>query len=331
MIITKTIKALARKNIRCLKPCVHGGKVWEAIQKTEKSTLLDFSSSINPFGASQKAVEAISSSLKEIPFYPDSNSTLLREAIAERFESVSAANIVVGNGSTELIYLFAETFLEKNDTALMSAPTFGEYESAVLKADGKPVHVRLGGGLCFDAEGFVRRMKGVKVVFLCSPNNPTGMLISYEALVSVVEAALGEGVLVCLDENFLEFVDADKQVSLIGCVKSFPNLFVLRSFTKVFGLTGLRVGYGVGSEEMIKVLSNAKMPWSVNCLGQVGALAALEDKEHLEKCQNLMKTERGFLANKLKQVRGFEPYPADANYFLVNIKGSGFTASQLSE
>jgi len=187
VVTPKTAKALARKNIRCLKPCVHGGKVWEAIQKTEKSTLLNFSSSINPFGSSQKAVESIANSLENIPFYPDSNSTLLREAIAGRFEPISADNIVVGNGSTELIYLFAETFLEKNDIALIPAPTFGEYENAVRKADGKPVYFKLGSGLCFEAEGFIRRMKkDVKVVFLCSPNNPTSMLIPHRTLVSVV-------------------------------------------------------------------------------------------------------------------------------------------------
>src|SRR4030065_2425397 len=115
-------------------------------------------------------------------------------------------------------------------------------------------------------------MHGVKVVYLCNPNNPTGMLIKHNSLLEIVEAALAEDVLVFLDEDFIEFVDDERGNSLLSELGRFPNLFILRTFTKFYGLTGLRVGFGLANTEIIDILSRVKMPWSVNSLGQAAAL-----------------------------------------------------------
>lgn len=324
---------LARDNIKCLEPCVHGGKIWEAEKSTNisREEILDFSASINPLGSSPKALEAIRNSLGQIPVYPDSTSESLREAIADSFRRISLDNVVVGNGSTELIYLFAETFLEKGEVALLPAPTFGEYESAVRKAGGVPKHIELGQDFSIGPDVFGQDMKDAKIAFLCNPNNPTGFLTPYDTLVEIIEEALEEDVLIILDEDFLEFVDTEKQVSLIDKIGKYPNLFVLRSFTKVFGLTGLRVGYGIASEETIQLLSHAKMPWNVNCLAQTAASAALTDTEHLRKSRELVRTERAYLTNELEQLKGFKLYPADANFVFIEIKESGFTSPQLKK
>jgi len=327
----KSTRELARKHIKRLKPCVHGGKVWEIERETglNRKKVVDFSSNINPLGFSQKALEAINNNLEQIPIYPDSNSTALREAIAADFGGIDSNNVVVGNGSTELIYLFAETFLEKGDVALMPAPTFGEYENAVRKAGGKLRHLKMSKEFCIEPSLFSGEMKDTKMVFVCNPNNPTGILTPHEVLIEIIEAALDEGVLVFLDEDFLGFVDEEKQVSLIDEIDDYPNLFVLRSFTKVYGLTGLRVGYGVASEEITKLVSNAKIPWNVNCLAQAAASAALTDKEHLKKTHKLIKTERAYLTRELKKIKGFKLYPAYANFVFADIRESGFTSAQL--
>ncbi|MCJ7614878.1 threonine-phosphate decarboxylase CobD [Candidatus Bathyarchaeota archaeon] len=324
---------LARDNIKCLKPCVHGGEVWEAekMAKRPREEILDFSSSVNPLGSSQKALEAIKTSLEQITVYPDSTSAQLREAIAASFDGITSNNIVIGNGSTELIYLFADTFLENGEVALIPAPTFGEYENAVRKAGGKPRHIRSPRNFCVKPSLFTRDMKDAKIAFLCNPNNPTSILTPYDSLVEIVEAALEEDVLFFLDEDFLDFVDEEKQASLVGKINDYPNLFVLRSFTKVFGLTGLRVGYGIASEETTKLLTNAKIPWNVNCLAQVAALAALTDTEHLKKSREVIKSERTYLSQELMQIKSFKQYPADANFIFINIKESGFTAAQLKD
>lgn len=327
----KSTWGLAQENIKRLTPCAHGGEVWEAEKKTglAREEIMDFSSNINPLGFSQKAVEAIRNSLGQIPVYPDSTSAALREAIAASFGGITSNNIVVGNGSTELIYLFAETFLEKGDVALMPAPTFAEYENAVRKAGGKPRHLKLPTDFCIRPNIFSGDIKDAKMAFVCNPNNPTSILTSHEVLTEIIEEALEEDVLLFLDEDFLEFVDEEKQVSLIDKINDYPNLFVLRSFTKVYGLTGLRVGYGIASEEITKLLSNAKIPWNVNCLAQAAASAALTDKEHLKKTRELVRAERAYLTRELKRINSFKQYPADANFIFINIKESGFTSAQL--
>lgn len=324
---------LARKDVKRFKPCIHGGEVWEVMNKTglRREDVYDFSSNINPLGPSQEALEAIKSNLGQIPFYPDSDSTALREAIARRFGGISKENVVVGNGSTELIHLFAEVFMERGDVALIPAPTFGEYENAVRKVGNKPKHIKLSRDFQVEPDSFTREMRGAKVVFLCNPNNPTSILMPRRNLMEIIEKALEAGVLFFLDEDFIEFVDEEKQFSLVGEIENYPNLFVLRSFTKFFGLTGLRVGYGIASEETIKMLSMAKMPWNVNCLAQVAAIAALADEEHSKKTQELIRNEKTFMARELRQIKVFRVLPADANFFLVDIKQSGFAAAQLKE
>jgi threonine-phosphate decarboxylase len=329
----KSTSRLVRENIKNLKPCVHGGEIWEAASKIglREEEILDFSSSVNPLGPSKKALEAIKDSLGHIPSYPDSNSTELREAVAAHFKGVSKDNVIAGNGSTELIYLFVETFMKKGDVALVSAPTFGEYERAVRRTGEAPKHVKPSSDFQFSSDVFARALSGAKIVFLCNPNNPTSLLMPPEHLAAIIERALEENVFVFLDEDFLEFVDGEEHLSLIGKIGRYPNLFVLRSFTKIFGLTGLRIGYGIASEEIINVLFNAKIPWNVNCLAQSAAIAALGDEEHLKKTRELIRGEKAFLMRGLTQIKSFKVFPADANFFFIDIRQSGYTAAQLKE
>ena len=327
----KPVENLVKDSIKNLKPCAHGGEVLDAAGKSgfKREEILDFSSSVNPLGPSEKALEAAKNSFKEIPTYPDSNSNELRQAIADHFDGLSKGNVVVGNGSTELMYLFAETFMKKGDTAVIPAPTFGEYESAVRKTGETPKFVRLDKNFNVDADVFAREMVGAKIVFLCNPNNPTSILIPTETLTGIIEEALEQDSLVFLDEDFLEFVENEKALSMINKIKAYPNLFILRSFTKIFGLTGLRVGYGIASEEIINVLLCAKIPWNVNCLAQAAAVAALKDEEHLRVTRELIKKEKAFLSTELEKIKSFKVFPPDANFFFIDIRKSGLTATEL--
>jgi threonine-phosphate decarboxylase len=328
----KPIENLVRDNIKNFKPCVHGGEVLDAAGKTglRREQILDFSSSVNPLGSSRNALEAAEKGFAEIPAYPDSNSTELRQAIAGHFSGITKSNVVVGNGSTELIYLFAEAFLKKGEVALIPAPTFGEYESAVRKTGETAKFVKLDRNFNVDAAGFIHEMVGAKIVFLCNPNNPTSILISNETLTAIIEKAMKQDTLVFLDEDFLEFVENEKALSFIGKIKRYPNLFILRSFTKIYGLTGLRVGYGIASEEIVSVLSCAKIPWNVNCLAQVAAVVALKDEEHLKGTRELIKKEKTQLLAELEKFGGFKVYPADANFFFIDIRKTGLTATELA-
>ncbi len=330
----KSALNLAKRNFRALKPCVHGADVLEASEKAglKEEDLLDFSSSVNPLGASEKALEAARGAFGRIPSYPDSTSSALKKAIADHYSGLSSENVIVGNGSTELIYLFAEAFVQKGDLAVISAPSFGEYGSAVTKNGGRVKHVKLSKDFPVEPAGFARALRQkAKIVYLCNPNNPTSILTPRDVLVEIVEEALAKNVLVFLDEDFLEFVEGGEVHSLIGKVEEFPNLFVLRSFTKIYGLTGLRVGYGIASKEIINVLCRAKIPWNVNCLAQAAAVAALKDEEHIKKTLKLVEKEKAFLLHGLQEFGVFKVYPPDANFIFMDIRKSGFSAPKFKE
>ena len=329
----KSASTLARKDVKRLEPCVHGGEVWEIAEETGLSVedLVDFSSSINPLGPSPRALEAIKNSFDKITLYPDSNSTALREALACHFGNINKNNVIVGNGSTELIYLFAQVFLKRGDVALVAAPSFGEYANAIVKSGGKSKHLKLTHDFQIELNAFLEEMEGLRAVFLCNPNNPTSMLIPDNTLREIIEKALEEEVVVLLDEDFIEFVEDEKRHSLVNRISKYPNVFVLRTFTKFYGLTGLRVGYGIADEETIEVFSKAKMPWNVNSLAQAAARAAMADKEHSRRTIELMKEEKKFLSNELSRIDGFHVFPADTNFILVDVRKTGFRASQLRE
>jgi threonine-phosphate decarboxylase len=312
---------------------VHGGEVWDIANETGVNVedLVDFSSSINPLGISPHALEAMKNSFNKLSLYPDSNSTALREAIACHFGTISKNNVVVGNGSTELIYLFSQVFLNKGDIALVAAPSFGEYANAIVMSGSKPKHLKVSRDFQIEPDIFKQEMKGAKAVFLCNPNNPTSMLIPHEMLLEIVEKALEERIVVFLDEDFIEFVQDEKRHSLVNAMGKYPNVFVLRTFTKFYGLTGLRVGYGIADEDTIEVFSRVKMPWNVNSLAQAAAVAALADEEHSRRTMEVVKAEKEFLSCELSRVRGFRVFPADTNFIFLDIRQSGFTAAQLRE
>jgi threonine-phosphate decarboxylase len=327
----KPIESLIRDNVRNLKPCIHGAEVLGAAEESGflPQNILDYSSSVNPLGPSKKALEAIKEAFSQIATYPDSNSNELRQVIAEHFSEISKVNVVIGNGSTELMYLFTEVFLKKGDKAVIPAPTFGEYESAVRKTGETPKFVKLGKTFNIEANEFERELTNAKLVFLCNPNNPTSKLIPQETLKRIIEGALEQDIFVFLDEDFLEFVENEKALTMIGKINKYPNLFVLRSFTKIFGLTGLRVGYGIANEEIINMLSCAKIPWNVNCLAQAAAVAALKDEKHLRVTRELIKKEKAWLQGELRKFGSFKFSTPDANFFFIDVRKSGLTASEI--
>lgn len=330
----KSVWESVKEEIRNLMPCVHGGDVWKAAEKChiKAMEILDFSANVNPLGPSKRVIEAIRESVWKIPYYPDPDYTELREAISRYLGEVGVDNVIVGNGSTELIYLFCEVFMERGDLALIPEPTFGEYERAVKKVGGKPVCVSLGSDFRVDAKRLLKKITPpIKAVFLCNPNNPTGVLAPREDIMEIIETAARENLPVLIDEAFIEFVREEKRYSLTAEVKKYQNLFVLRSLTKAFGLTGLRVGYGIACENLIDVLSKVKMPWSVNCLAQSAAISALEDQEHLRRTQRLISEERKFLLGELEKIKGLKVFPTDVNFILMNIRQFGLTAAQLKE
>lgn len=330
----KSLKSLTRKRIKNFKKYIHGGEVWKIFKEYKKSPkeILDFSTNINPLGCSPKVIKAIKNNLWQIPIYPDEDCLNLKNEIANYEGQIKPNNIILGNGSTELIYLFTDTFIKNKDEAIIPIPTFEEYAYAVKKANGKIVNVKIWFKHGFFPKKVLNKItQRTKMIFLCNPNNPTGNLIDKESILEILEETDERNIFLFLDETFMDFVNKEKRYSLSKMVKKYQNLFILKSFTKSFGLTGLRLGYGIACRELIESLSRNKIPWSVNSLALVAGIAALKDLKFLRKAQRIVRNERIFLIEALKKLKKIEVFPTDANFVLLNIKNTGLKSYEIKE
>ena len=259
----------------------------------------------------------LKSKLGSISEYPDSDSVNLRKAL-QWYCKINYEQIVIGNGGTEIIYNFCKAFLSKKTSVLIPIPTFGEYEAAA-KLSGCKITFFKTMNPESNLDNFIKKIPKKGCVFVCNPNNPTGKLLSKRNLLKIVQAAKKKSSLVFVDESFIELVPKSNQ-SVIKFIKKFSNLFILRSMTKSFGLAGIRVGYGIGSKQIISVLNNLKIPWNVSGLAQHAAGAALCSTSYLNKAKKIIKKESQYLRNSISKIDGFECHDAAANFILIKTK-----------
>jgi threonine-phosphate decarboxylase len=291
--------------------CSHGG-VYSVNPQLVKG---DCSSSINPLGTPRKAIAAIQKNARLLaPMYPDPECRELKKSVS-RYLRVDPEWISVGNGAVEIIYWFAQAFAKSR--VVIPVPTFCEYELASRKAGAEVTFVTLH-DFKLDANEIVEMARGADAVFLCNPNNPTGILAT-EEIREVIES-VDSSTKILLDECFIELVDDPNANSVISRIKEFDNLVILRSLTKSFGLAGLRVGYSVCNPSLAEKLSANRIPWNVNGLAQAAGVAALADKKHLPRARAIIKKERKFLHDRIAKLESFRPSRSDANYFLVALK-----------
>ncbi len=328
---TKLVKA----SIRNLSPCVHGGNVWEISEKFNipLEQVIDFSVSTNPLDVPKKALQSISQHLSTIRNYPDPDHEWLTKTLSN-YVSVAPNNIIVGNGSTELIYLFTEVFVETGCNTIIPIPTFGEYKIATMRVGGSPLFLRCDSAKNFrldfeELESIIS--KKTRLIFFCNPNSPTGSLYEKDDVLNIVRLAAEKSVFVFLDEDYIDFVDDDKRYSMAEYVTRYDNLFVLRSLTKFFGLAGLRIGFGVGSPDVVKILKKAKMPWSVNSLAMFAAMEAVTDEEFIKNSRLLISRSKRQLQEMLQEISWLKVYPSETNFFLIEITKRGLTSTQLKE
>lgn len=290
--------------------CSHGG-IYSVNPKLVK---MDCSSSINPFGTPRGAIAAIQKGAQSLaPAYPDPECRELKSSLS-RYLHVDPEWLSVGNGAMEIIYWFAQAFVKKR--VVIPAPTFCEYELASYRA-GATVDFAPMRDFELDADSVVEKAKGADAVFLCNPNNPTGMLATKQ-MMKIIEG-VSSSTKVLLDECFIELVDSPGANTLIGRAREFDNLVILRSLTKSFGLAGLRVGYSVCNPALAEKLSANKIPWNVNGLAQAAGVAALKDTGHIARARALVKKERKFLQARIGKLGSFSPRRSDANYFMIDL------------
>jgi threonine-phosphate decarboxylase len=303
---------------------LHGGDVYHLVRTlgVALSDLLDFSANINPLGFPPGLAGAVQEALGEIVHYPDRRVLALRRDLAA-YHGLAPENLLVGNGSTELIYLAARAL--RPSRGLIVTPAFSEYEQA-LHAARVPVNFYP----TDEAHNFtldrIPEIKAGDLVFLAQPASPSGALLAPELLLAVAEGLTAAGAYLLLDEAFVDFVE---EASFKAHLSRFPRLMLLRSFTKFFGIPGVRLGYLLGAPELVARLTGEQEPWSVNTLAQVLGRACLADAEYMAATRALVAAEREFLFRRLAALPGLKPFPSAVNYLLVKLTRPGAGAANL--
>lgn len=300
----------------------HGGNVYKIYREKGMKEILDYSSNINPYGLPEQFKEAIISNLSILEKYPDPDYIELREEIA-KINKVELKNIIVGNGATEIIFLYMKVLKAKK--ILIVSPTFGEYERAMRATldDIQVDYFKLE-----ETDNFIPNIKKIKaeldkkydLLVMCNPNNPTGQFVSVKELEKILEKCTEVGTKLFVDEAFVEFVENWGEKSIIKTEKDKKNVFVLRAFTKFFAIPGLRLGYGIcfDDEFMTKMLEK-KEPWSVNNIAELAGKVLLKDKEYIEKTNKWIKEEKKYMYENLIKIEGIKSYKTEINFILVRI------------
>jgi histidinol-phosphate aminotransferase len=311
----------ARKEIKNIKKYVHGGFDYEELKafNLRKDKIIDFSSNINPLGSSKKVIKLLKS-FNDLSQYPDSKCLKLRKFLAKKL-NLEKENIIVGNGSVEIIYLISSAYLNKKDKVIICSPTFSEYERSAKLMGIKVIYFKLKENENFKLNeekiiSLIKREKP-KIVFLCNPNNPTGEYLNESKVKKIFNAH--NKTLFVLDEAYVDFTET--YWNSIKLLKNKTNVIIIRSLTKTYGLAGIRLGFCLANEEIIDILNKVKTPWNVNIIAQKLGIIALKDKKYLQDAKKEIKSSKEFLIKEFEKLN-IKVIPSDVNFFLIKVKNA---------
>ncbi len=303
--------------IKKLKP-YEGGKPIEELRRelNLSGEIIKLASNENPLGASKKAVEAIKKAADSVYSYPDGNSYYLKKKISKKL-GVGEDNVIFGNGSDELIELIYRTFAtDEKDEILYCYPTFIEYKLIGMAFNKKLIELPLK-NYEYDTYGILNHInKNTRIIFLNIPNNPTGTMIKYEDILKIIEKA-HNNCLIVIDEAYYEYAIAEDDYKELLGLCEMDNVILLRTFSKAYGLAGLRIGYGIANSEIISTLNRTRPPFNVNLVAQIAALAALDDDEHVARSVENNKKGKKFLYGEFDNLH-IDYVKTYANYILFD-------------
>lgn len=303
-----------------LTPYQPGKSINEVKRQYGLSDIVKLASNENPFGCSEKVQSEIANFTGKLSIYPDGYATDLRLKLAENL-GVKPEQLILGNGSDEIIQMISRGLLSPETNTVMAAPTFPQYKHNGIIEGCEIREIPLTDGAHDLDAMFAAIDKKTAVVWLCSPNNPTGIYIK-EADLQAFLSQVPEDVLVVLDEAYFEYVSADDFHDSLKLLEDYKNVIVLRTFSKIYGLASLRVGYGIANEETIAALEPAREPFNVNTLAQAAAIAAIEDQDFVEKCkqENMAGLEQFY---QFCDETGLRYYPSQGNFILIDFAADG--------
>ena len=305
-----------RPELSKLSDYVPGKSIEEIRERYGLKRIVKLASNENPLGASPKAVEAFHEIADSLHLYPRGDAPKLIDANEKKY-GVKTSQIVIGNGSDEIIDMVGKAFIRQGDNCVGITPTFSVYKFTTLSNGADFIGVGEG-EVRTSLDDLAKKIDGkTRVAFICNPNNPTGAYYT-EAEICEFLKKVPQNVLVFLDEAYAEFATAPDYPNMAKFVGEYPNLFVNRTFSKIYGLAGLRVGYATGSVEVVRALWKIKPPFDVNQAAQVAAIAALGDTAHVEAtCK--MNAEGVELLTREFEALGFKVLPTQANFICVRI------------
>lgn len=285
----------------------------------------------NPFGASPKAAKAVDEARARIDQYPEWSSRELRDAIARKY-GFEADNVICGSGETEVISFLLRAYSRPEDPVLMFAPCFPIYHIFSEHEARRPVYVPLGPDLTIDIDAYIAKLKEVKppVAFVTNPHSPTGKFIEETDLRRIAEATRGMETLLVLDEAYIHFTETQGGMHL---TRDYDNLIVLRTFSKAFGLAGLRLGFGIAANaNLITPLRNIKPTWNLGCMQTAGGIAALQDDEHVARTVAAIVEMRAYATERLRGLNRFRMVPGSrSNFYMIEITDPTLTSTTVFE
>jgi histidinol-phosphate aminotransferase len=302
--------------ITAIEPYVTGKPLEELEREHGVSDSIKLASNENPLGPSPKAIEAIGKALEKLHRYPDGACFNLQHKLAEHL-NVQPEQIILGNGSDDILGMLARSLLQPGDQVIVPVPSFLMYTIAAQSCGAKPVHVPLKDRV-IDLDAVLAQVNSrTRIIFICNPNNPTGTIVT-RPMFERFMAALPDPVVVVVDEAYIDFVrDADCADGL-AWLNADKTVVTLRTFSKAYGLAGLRVGYGVMPAELAMMLHRVRMPFNVNSLAQTAAVAALDDERFLSQTLSVIHAGLDFLYRELEK-RGVPFFASQTNFFLIDV------------
>ena len=316
------------ENIRSLKPYHPGHPIEEVQRQYGLTSIIKLASNENALGPSPRAVKAMQAACTRVGLYPDGACFDLKQALSRHLD-VSPEMIAIGNGSDELIQYLGLAFLQPGDEVIQAEPTFVRYEAAATLGKARLIRVPLRNythDLDAMAEAFSER---TRLVFIANPNNPTGTMNTNREVGRFLERMPSRAILV-LDEAYREYVEDPDYPDAVSLIRSGANVIALRTFSKIYGLAGLRIGYGIARPQIISFLNQVREPFNVNLIAQAGALASLEDPDQVQRSRDMNRAGMKFLTAEFKDM-GLCDIPSVANFIMVDVNRPSERVAQALE
>lgn len=302
----------------------------EEIYGIKKEEIVSFSANVNPLGVSPLLRSALSEKIDAITTYPDREYTSLRKCIAA-YCGTEYENVIVGNGSTELISLFIQ--IEHPKKALVIGPTYSEYEREIALGGGTTLYYPLkeSDNFKLNVEDFLTHLnESIDLLVICNPNNPTSSSIRRGEMRHILDACKQHDIYVMVDETYVEFADDMEEISAVPLTNYYNNIVILRGTSKFFAAPGLRLGYAVtGNRDLIEAINTRKNPWTINSLAVVAGETMFRDREYIEQTKRLISSERARIFDLLKKNPDFKVYEPSGNFMLVRILKENVTSQVL--